>query len=254
MILFSRDIKWNRQKRVVMIFALATLLACQNILESPQELYAEGLGSWVKLKQARLIAGIGLMAGGVYMTAHGFKDIPTFIPDPHLDLDYTSRIISWAGSSTNFITVVSGTARNTGNVNLSNIEIEVTYEGHGHYNYCQKKSSSLDKIYPGEEKDWSNYLYWGPTHYPKNDYFTVKNVNVTYEYDSTIEYENRNTIEGWIGIGLICGGTYLIYSSVQSYLKEAGYFSKLEKKGVEISLAPKYKGIYLSVSKKMYLF
>jgi len=214
----------------------------------------------------KAVSGMVLMAAGSFAAIDGFKEVvddewdePIIIGTNKIDIsnpqvDYSNwawtseKIISWWADA-------AGTMTNTGNVDLKNVMVNVTFFD-TLYTPIETNSTFVNStnlgISVGSTISWDRYYNNCGSSYP-----VLAGITVTYDYDPIYEtqsiygivhrttYKKKNELQGYAGIAAGAGGLYLIIDSVldNSRIKKA-----MKKRDLDIQFAqkPNYFGLRLT--------
>ncbi len=236
----KRPIRYSR-------FLLAFLLLSR-ILLLPQTSYAEE-----KPTPAKLIGGILMTLGGIFLAADGFAQIETAESKsrPGLDIsnwDWTCYYL-YQGANLGYTYEVSadGTVKNTGKAPLDDVEIHVKY--YDNMGTCVVTQSKKLDTYGSEPLPVGATDTWSTSRsgiYRIDEEPTSAEISATYSYPKL--YETKSSTEGYAGIAMGVAGLYFIVD----YLVDLGYLAKLEEKGIEVKLVTKPDSMYLLASARLF--
>ncbi|MCL1971603.1 MAG: hypothetical protein FWG57_01265 [Endomicrobia bacterium] len=210
----------------------------------------------------RILYGLILIAGGGILAYDGFRTIKVETSKPSVRLNFNSFWYSVGTSPILYFTNSAGTIENTGNVDLTNVNVWVRYNTRL-ANYTPSNpypelgteleyggiAGPLGSLAINESQNWTHGAYWeaslgfmpqgdpssSPTSPDYVDYDVtvtkptsaalVDIVDITYDYTKEYKSEMNNVYEGLLGVLLIGGGAYLLIDYVVS-LKKFDYYMK----------------------------
>ena len=280
-------------KKVKLTGVLITAALLFNLFVMPEKAFAYGSVNYDNFNESksslRILYGVVLVAGGAFLAYDGFRTVKVDQSRPSVRLNFSSY---WYEENLfgvdKYAVKTAGIIENTGNVDLTNVDILLRYNTQlgNHYpvlgakvTYAVNSSSGpLANLSINESQGWAHDANWpaadvdvgmpegggspGGEYSPEYvDYnvdatyppltssaVLVDIVDISYDYTKKYKSEMNNVYEGLLGVLLIGGGAYLLIDYIVS-IKRFDYFMK--KNNMNFYVANNGEEFKLMLSKKI---